>query len=549
MAQWYAAVCVLAHSQMLQVVLCAAEGELQWDRSKVDRFPHQDHPDFPFVVDGLQMCIQSPAVGAPRRVVPHFYPVTFTDAMGVPTYAACLAWDESEPWDDIQWLKSLQGVVSTGQSIASPLLSAVAGADTARSRCSYTVMVALARSPHIAALRSVLFALHDAYVKPAGHWRVRLLHTLAQQGGVTTPGLGGCLPTLPCAPQALPLEMALQGLLQVPKPLPGQRVHLSLPSSCSPVCVSGSRAAWAPLDDSSFCALFSCLRPAHVARVLAALLLERPVLLHSCSQWRLQSAALALTGLLAPLHWAMAFIPVLPEGLIDMVEAPVPRLIGVLTPQLGEPGVASAVRDGGLVVVALDGDRLDGPGGRWGDASSDAASVSTSATVEAARGGRLGGTSRFSRSDLLYGAPNVLRNYAASRHVDVSGDVRGRVPMLPPSVHVALVEAWSAVAPQPHGVFALHGSTAVKRGQLLPAAVLAPGTSGPARSSVWLGPNAATLDSSTQAVLVEASTWGTVASRTPQPLGGGRPAWPAQQQCCQCAVYARREQRRRRCVG
>ena len=474
------------------------------------------------------MCIQCPAPDAPRRVVPHFYPVTFTDAMGVPTYAACLAWDEHEPWDDIQWLSKLQSAVNPRSPDASPVLEGVPGATGTRSRRPISVMVALARTPHIRALRSILFALHDSYVKPTGHWRGRLLHALARSGALPRGALGGYVPVTAVQPQALPLEMVLQSLLRVPRPLPGQCVQLCLPGRPAPVSIHGSRACWPHVDDSCFCSLFSCLRPAHVARVLAALLLERPVLLHSSSQWRLQSIALALTALLAPLHWAMAFIPVLPEGLMDMVEAPVPRLIGVTTPQLGEPGVVSAVREGGLVVVALDGDRVDGPGGRWGDAASDAASVSTAATSDAARGGRGGGAARFSRSDLLYGSSAVLRNYSSGSSSDVAGDVRGRVPMLPPALHIALVEAWAGVAPSPHGLFALPGEVALQRQQLAPLETLASGVAGPHGSCVHLGGSTSQVSPGMQAVLQAATAAGTLVSRTPQamvaPEGGG--AWP-----------------------
>jgi hypothetical protein len=46
----------------------------------------------------------------------------------------------------------------------------------------------------------------------------------------------------------------------------------------------------------------------------------------------LSKAVECLTSLLAPFDWQHLLVPVLPESLLELVEAPTPYLIGILNP-------------------------------------------------------------------------------------------------------------------------------------------------------------------------------------------------------------------------
>ncbi|KAJ1625202.1 AEX-3 domain-containing protein [Pavlovales sp. CCMP2436] len=64
--------------------------------------------------------------------------------------------------------------------------------------------------------------------------------------------------------------------------------------------------------------------------LLECLLCEMTVVLVSDSAAVLSAAAEALSALLRPFAWQGAYVPVLPESLVDIVWAPVPALVGVL---------------------------------------------------------------------------------------------------------------------------------------------------------------------------------------------------------------------------
>ena len=61
---------------------------------------------------------------------------------------------------------------------------------------------------------------------------------------------------------------------------------------------------------------------------LAAVLLERPLVLHSCECDSLTRVAEALVSLIAPLEVAGAYVPVLPKPLLDLLDAPQAYVLG-----------------------------------------------------------------------------------------------------------------------------------------------------------------------------------------------------------------------------
>lgn len=66
-----------------------------------------------------------------------------------------------------------------------------------------------------------------------------------------------------------------------------------------------------------------------VIEIVLALLLEKKVLLISDHKALLTHAAIALLSFLFPLCWKHVLIPILPKGMTDVLDAPVPFLIGI----------------------------------------------------------------------------------------------------------------------------------------------------------------------------------------------------------------------------
>ena len=77
--------------------------------------------------------------------------------------------------------------------------------------------------------------------------------------------------------------------------------------------------------------LFRALDAEQVIDIFLAILLEKKVLLISEHKALLTHAAIALISLLFPLCWKHVLIPILPKTMIDVLDAPVPFLIGIET--------------------------------------------------------------------------------------------------------------------------------------------------------------------------------------------------------------------------
>ena len=392
-----------------------------------------------------------------------FYSVAFTDAAYVTTFAACLRFSDNTSASDEAWQRRFPALLASGEGSQAPPPSDACDSQDEAS----TVCIIFSHWPLFEVFHSLLLQLHQLYVRPTGHWRHRWL---------AEAGLAGGLPQHTAMKSAIPMESLVRAVAGLRAPQPGQLLALSLP--CGEVPAARDQLAWPTMDDSAFATLFGCLRPAHVARVLASLLLEWPVLLHSASQWRLQAACSAVCALLAPLQWESVVVPVLPLELVDMIEAPVPHLVGVLTPHMHLPAVQDAAVEGGCVVVSLDTDRLDGPGGRWGDSMTDSRSEATSLTEAVRMAG--GGLEQDSPRDVLFGGGGVMSPPTpGAPGLDVVGDVAGRVPCLPPPLHCSLVAALAEVAPAPHHVVVVDAQPFAKAGLLTETLLSAPGMQGP----------------------------------------------------------------------
>lgn len=128
-------------------------------------------------------------------------------------------------------------------------------------------------------------------------------------------------------------------------------MRLALPSRL-PTLVRPPSVGLPPVDDSCFRALFQALDARNVAHLVACLLCEQRVLLHSESMGLLCAVSEALLSLLFPLCWPHVCVPILPLQLIEYLDAPVPYLMGVHTSSLAtREGMESFAT---CVIVHLD---------------------------------------------------------------------------------------------------------------------------------------------------------------------------------------------------
>jgi hypothetical protein len=152
----------------------------------------------------------------------------------------------------------------------------------------------------------------------------------------------------------LPLERYIANLVHdVPLPPLGRaRVHWDCFTKDTCIQIARPAPNELPLVDFSYKPLFSCLSAANILVVWGVLLQEGRVVLCSQHHGLLTPVAEALLSLLFPLQWQGMYIPVLPSlgGMQDILEAPVPYLVGVDGKYLNGP------RPAGVVFCDLDQD-------------------------------------------------------------------------------------------------------------------------------------------------------------------------------------------------
>lgn len=71
-------------------------------------------------------------------------------------------------------------------------------------------------------------------------------------------------------------------------------------------------------------------------KILFAIMLEKSVVFVSDNLPLLSSAILGMQCFLHPFQWSYVQIPILPRSLVDMVEAPMPFLVGLLRSHISE---------------------------------------------------------------------------------------------------------------------------------------------------------------------------------------------------------------------
>lgn len=141
---------------------------------------------------------------------------------------------------------------------------------------------------------------------------------------------GDCLP--------LKLEQALSALCaECPLPIPGmysvsmRLQHASRGNQTELIHLMLSSPKDLPMCPYSISALVSALGARGTVSVLCCALSECKMLFHSTDTSKLPSICEAIRTLLYPLKWAHVYLPIVPAPLLDLVEAPVPFILGTHT--------------------------------------------------------------------------------------------------------------------------------------------------------------------------------------------------------------------------
>ncbi|KAG6609812.1 uncharacterized protein IUM83_00373 [Phytophthora cinnamomi] len=152
----------------------------------------------------------------------------------------------------------------------------------------------------------------------------------------------------------MPIERYIANfLVEIPLPPPGQiQVQLTLPDRN--LIISRPPKNELPLVDFPFRPLFQVLDLNNVILVFSCLALELKVVLCSKHVGILTPVAEALLAILLPFSWQGAYIPVLPMSLLDVIDAPVPFLVGTHSDCLKQV----AGRTTNVVFVDLDHNRV-----------------------------------------------------------------------------------------------------------------------------------------------------------------------------------------------
>jgi DENN (AEX-3) domain len=111
-----------------------------------------------------------------------------------------------------------------------------------------------------------------------------------------------------------------------------------------------------PLANFSFQPLFTCLSVSNILVVIGCLLQETRLVLVSKHYAILGPVAEALLSLLFPFRWQGMYLPILPYSMLEILDAPVPYLVGLHARYLAEIPIEQ--RPPGVVVVDLDRDAV-----------------------------------------------------------------------------------------------------------------------------------------------------------------------------------------------
>uniref|UniRef100_UPI00358E3CF8 C-myc promoter-binding protein-like isoform X2 n=1 Tax=Myxine glutinosa TaxID=7769 RepID=UPI00358E3CF8 len=131
-------------------------------------------------------------------------------------------------------------------------------------------------------------------------------------------------------PHALPIEKHISNFMhKLPFPSPQRPRILVQLSPQDQLVLSQPLASPLPLSGASFCTLLQNLGPEKSVSLLLFALTESKIVVHSLRPAVLTSVAEALTSMIFPLRWQCPYVPLCPLSMADVLNAPVPFIVGV----------------------------------------------------------------------------------------------------------------------------------------------------------------------------------------------------------------------------
>eukprot|EP00118_Oscarella_pearsei_P007105 m.33655 g.33655 ORF g.33655 m.33655 type:complete len:1260 (+) comp31862_c0_seq1:95-3874(+) len=156
---------------------------------------------------------------------------------------------------------------------------------------------------------------------------------------------------------SLPVESYIFNLLYtVPFPPPGRVMKFFAPSG--PItCTRPHRERNLPLMDFPLRLIFEFLSLDNILLIYTCLLLEHQILFTANEYQLLMTTAECMTSLMFPFMWQHVYVPILPKSLYDILDAPVPFVMGYLLIK-DEPLPAVS---GEVVFVDINKGTVEGP--------------------------------------------------------------------------------------------------------------------------------------------------------------------------------------------
>ena len=154
----------------------------------------------------------------------------------------------------------------------------------------------------------------------------------------------------------IPAE-SLNALLSTAMPSYGARTTLQLGNVAIAASMPSANELPHSMSARDFLLLFQALDVNNVIMLWALLLSEQKVALQGSMPHMLTMAAETLCALLFPFSWQHVYIPILPARLLDILQAPVPFLIGIDEVVLKEAEQKRLIPDD-VVQVDLDANAI-----------------------------------------------------------------------------------------------------------------------------------------------------------------------------------------------
>ena len=93
------------------------------------------------------------------------------------------------------------------------------------------------------------------------------------------------------------------------------------------VAESGNQIVY-QANEPFFECIFSMLSPTEIVNIIKAILLEKSIVFVG-PEHLLAMFILGFNKLIAPFQWCFSIIPIIPVSLLDMLDAPVPLIVGI----------------------------------------------------------------------------------------------------------------------------------------------------------------------------------------------------------------------------